>query len=103
MATAHRDPQSTRLCGSFQRRLGATPRECNKRSTGKLSRLISPGASSAYRAMAYDASSSNGGHATNKTDGWRKRSADFYASRVTPVAEEIRPVNRAIRYLIRAK
>ena len=28
---------------------------------------------------------------------------DFYASRVTPVVGEIRPVNRAVRYLIRAK
>ena len=28
---------------------------------------------------------------------------DFYASRVTPVVGEIRPVNRAVRYLIRAR
>ena len=28
---------------------------------------------------------------------------DFYASRVTPVAGEVRPVNRAVRYLIRAR
>ena len=28
---------------------------------------------------------------------------DFYASRVTPVVCEIRPVNRAVRYLIRAR
>jgi len=27
----------------------------------------------------------------------------FDASRVTPIAEEIRPVNRAVRYLIRAR
>ena len=70
---------------------------------GSYPELISPGTSSAYGAMAYGASWSDGGHATNKTDGWRKRSADFYASRVTPVAEEIRPVNKAVRYLIRAR
>ena len=28
---------------------------------------------------------------------------DFYASRVTPVGGEVRPVNRAVRYLIRAR
>ena len=28
---------------------------------------------------------------------------DFYASRVTPVVGEVRPVNRAVRYLIRAR
>ena len=28
---------------------------------------------------------------------------DFYASRVTPVVGEIRPVNRAVHYLIRAR
>lgn len=28
---------------------------------------------------------------------------NFYASRVTPVVGEIRPVNRAVRYLIRAR
>ena len=28
---------------------------------------------------------------------------DFYASRVTPVVGEIRPVNRAVRYLIRVR
>ena len=28
---------------------------------------------------------------------------NFYASRVTPVAGEVRPVNRAVRYLIRAR
>ena len=28
---------------------------------------------------------------------------DFYASRVTPVVGEIRPVNRAVRYFIRAR
>jgi hypothetical protein len=28
---------------------------------------------------------------------------NFYASRSTPVVGEIRPVNRAVRYLIRAR
>ena len=28
---------------------------------------------------------------------------DFYASRVTPVVGEVRPVNRAVHYLIRAR
>ena len=70
---------------------------------GSYPELISPGASSEYGAMAYGASWSDGGHAINKTDGWRKRSADFYASRVAPVAEENRPVNRAVRYFIRAR
>ena len=28
---------------------------------------------------------------------------NFYASRVTPVVGEVRPVNRAVRYFIRAK
>ena len=32
-----------------------------------------------------------------------KRGANFYASRVTPVDGEIRPVNQAVRYLIRAR
>ena len=36
--------------------------------------------------------------------GWAQSGAmNFYASRVTPVVGEIRPVNRAVRYLIRAR
>ena len=32
-----------------------------------------------------------------------RRQINFYASRVTPVAEGIRPVNRAVHYLILVK
>lgn len=42
-------------------------------------------------------------HATNKIDGWRNTSAVFYVSRVTLIAEGIRPVNRVVHYLIRAR
>ena len=83
--------------------LGVLQGDAIREIWGSYPELISPGESSAYGAMAYGASWSDGGHATNKTDGWRKRSADFYASRVTPVAEEIRPANRSVKFLIRAK
>lgn len=83
--------------------LGVLQGDAIREIWGSYPELISPGESSAYGAMAYGASWSDGGHATNKTDGWRKRSADFYASRVTPVAGEIRPANRSVKFLIRAK
>ena len=36
--------------------------------------------------------------------GWAQSGAmNFYASRSTPVVGEVRPVNRAVRYLIRAR
>lgn len=83
--------------------LGVLQGDAIREIWGSYPELISPGESSAYGAMAYGASWSDGGHATNKTDGWRKRSADFYASRVTPVAGEIRQANRSVKFLIRAK
>lgn len=51
----------------------------------------------------YDAGSSGGRHIKSKTFDPGDQIRGFDASRVTPVAQEIRPVNRAVRYLIRAK
>lgn len=65
--------------------------------------LIAPRSSPVtHGAMNYGLPWSKGAHEKYSGD-WMKRSADFYASRVTPVSGEIRPVNRAVRYLIRAR
>ena len=70
---------------------------------GWFPELISQGSTTVtYGAMSYGSPWSKGAHEKYSGD-WMKRSADFYASRVTPVAGEIRPVNRAVRYLIRAR
>lgn len=65
--------------------------------------LIAPGSTPVtYGAMSYGSPWSKGAHEKYSGE-WMKRSADFYASRITPVAGEIRPVNRSVKYLIRAK
>ena len=65
--------------------------------------LIAPGSIPVtYGAMSYGSPWSKGAHEKYSGE-WMKRSADFYASRITPVAGEIRPVNRSVKYLIRAK
>ena len=65
--------------------------------------LIAPGSIPVtYGAMSYGSPWSTGSH-SKYSGNWMKRSADFYASRVTPVSDEVRPVNRSVKYLIRAK
>ena len=54
-------------------------------------------------AMYYGIPHATGAHPRGSSSSWMKRGANFYASRITPVAGEIRPVNRAVRYLIRAR
>ena len=70
---------------------------------GWFPELISQGSTPMnYGAMSYGSPWSTGSH-SKYSGNWMKRSADFYASRVTPVSDEVRPVNRSVRYLIRAK
>ena len=70
---------------------------------GWFPELISQGSTSmTYGAMSYGSPWSTGSH-SKYSGNWMKRSADFYASRVTPVSDEVRPVNRSVKYLIRAK
>ena len=54
-------------------------------------------------AMYYGIPHATGAHPRGSSSDWMKRGANFYASRITPVADEIRPVNRSVKYLIRAK
>ena len=71
---------------------------------GSFPEMIAPGSSPITHGVLYYGSPwAYGAHIQQGTAGWMKRSADFLASRVIPVAQEIRPVNRAVRYLIRAR
>lgn len=70
---------------------------------GSFPELIAPGwGTSTQGAMYYGSPWASGVHRSEGSD-WSKRGANFYASRVTPVDGEIRPVNQAVRYLIRAR
>ena len=71
---------------------------------GSFPEMIAPGSSPmTHGALYYGSPWAYGAHIQQGTAGWMKRSADFLASRVIPVAQEIRPVNRAVCYLIRAR
>ena len=71
---------------------------------GSFPEMIAPGSSPiTHGALYYGTPWAYGAHIQQGTAGWMKRSADFLASRVIPVAQEIRPVNCAVRYLIRAR
>ena len=71
---------------------------------GSFPEMIAPGSSPmTHGALYYGSPWAYGTHIQQGTAGWMKRSADFLASRVIPVAQEIRPVNRAVCYLIRAR
>lgn len=55
-------------------------------------------------AFAFANNLTNGGNALYTPNKYGKvRVMNFYASRVTPVANEVRPVNKAVRYLIRTR
>ena len=68
---------------------------------GSFPEMIAPGSSPmTHGALYYGSPWAYGAHIQQGTAGWMKRSADFLASRVIPVAQEIRPVNRAVRYFL---
>ena len=70
---------------------------------GSFPELIAPGWEQAPKGPCTMAALwASGVHRSEGSD-WSKRGANFYASRVTPVDGEIRPVNQAVRYLIRAR
>ncbi|WP_165178235.1 hypothetical protein [Desulfovibrio sp. ZJ369] len=84
--------------------LGQVQGDAIREIWGRFPELIAPGwGTSTQGAMYYGSPSDSGVHPPFAGGGWAKRGANFYASRVTPVDSEIRPVNRAVRYLIRAR
>ena len=83
--------------------LGQVQGDAIREIWGSFPELIAPGwGTSTQGAMYYGSPWASGVHRSEGSD-WSKRGANFYASRVTPVDGEIRPVNQAIRYLIRAR
>ena len=83
--------------------LGQVQGDALREIWGSFPELIAPGwGTSTQGAMYYGSPWASGVHRSEGSD-WSKRGANFYASRVTPVDGEIRPVNQAVRYLIRAR
>lgn len=83
--------------------LGQVQGDAIREIWGSFPELIAPGwGTSTQGAMYYGSPWASGVHRSEGSD-WSKRGANFYASRVTPVDGEIRPVNQAVRYLIRAR
>ncbi len=83
--------------------LGQVQGDAIREIWGGFQELIASGwGTSTQGAMYYGSSWASGVHPPAGGN-WAKHGADFYASRVTPVDSEIRPVNRAVRYLIRAR
>ena len=55
------------------------------------------------RGAFYGGSHAEGSHPKGAGSSWRKGGTNFDAARIVPTANENRPVNMAVRYLIRAQ
>ena len=94
------------VVGHWSAGLGELQGDTIRNITGThSSEVLMVGATNTYGTMGafYDAGSSGGRHIKSNSFDSENQIRGFDASRVTPVAQEIRSVNRAVRYLIRAK
>ena len=92
--------------GHWSAGLGELQGDAIRNITGThSSEVLMVGATNTYGATGafYSAGGSGGRHIKSSSFDSGDEIRGFDASRVTPVAQEIRPVNRAVRYLIRAR